>query len=257
VDQDVPGTPAGGGRPASAAFTPRPDGRRTRWEKHRAERRAEFVDAAMRVLDDLGPDFGIEQVAVEAGVTKPVLYRHFSDKADLVAAMGERATALLLDRLVPALNSEEAPVPRIRKSIDSFVGLVEEFPNLYWVLVRHRPLDGSGADLVSEDKEIIATGLSALFGDYLRLFGVDSGASEPWAHGVVGFVQNSVEWWLERRSMSRESVVEYLTIAIWSAIDGFARGRGVTIDPNAPLEINKVIQLAAPESGPDAAGGQG
>jgi AcrR family transcriptional regulator len=232
-------------KPKRGPLTAGRDGRRTRWESHRTERRAEFVDAAMRVLDDVGPDFGIEQVAVEAGVTKPVLYRHFADKADLVAAMGERATALLLDRLIPALNSEEAPVPRIRKSVDSFVGLVEEVPNLYWVLVRHRPLDGSGADVVSEDKEIIATGLSALLGDYLRAFDVDSGPSELWAHGVVGFVQNSVEWWLERRSMSRESVVEYLTMAIWSAIDGFARGRGVAIDPNVPLEINKVIQLSA------------
>jgi len=257
VDHETPGTPAGKPRSKPAPARPRPDGRRTRWEKHRAERRAEFVDAAMRVLDDLGPDFGIEQVAIEAGVTKPVLYRHFADKADLVAAMGERATELLLDRLIPALNSEEAPVPRIRKSIDSFVGLVEEFPNLYWVLVRHRPLDGSGADLVSEDKEIIATGLSALFGDYLRAFDVDSGPAEPWAHGVVGFVQNAVEWWLERRSMSRESVVEYLTSAIWSAIDGYARARGVALDPNAPLEINKVIQLSAPEPAHDAAEGPG
>jgi AcrR family transcriptional regulator len=232
-------------KPKRGAGAPPRDGRRTRWESHRTERRAAFVDAAMRVLDDVGPEFGIEQVAVEAGVTKPVLYRHFSDKADLVAAMGERATEMLLERLIPALNSEEAPVPRIRKSIDSFVGLVEEVPNLYWVLVRHRPLDGTGADVVSEDKQLIATGLSALLGDYLRAFDVDSGPAELWAHGVVGFVQNSVEWWLDRRSMSRESVVEYLTIAIWSAIDGFARGRGVAIDPHVPLEINKVIQLSA------------
>lgn len=96
-----------------------------------------------------------------------------------------------------------------------------------------------------EDKEIIATALSALLGDYLRAFGVDSGPAEPWAYGVVGFVQSTAEWWLERRSMSRDSVTEYLTIAIWAAIDGFARQRGVTIDPNVPLEINKVIQLTA------------
>ena len=66
-----------------------------------------------------------------------MLYRHFSDKADLVEAMGERATEILLDRLIPALNSEEAPLPRIRKSIDAVLGTLEEYPNLYWVLARH------------------------------------------------------------------------------------------------------------------------
>ncbi|MDQ1661328.1 MAG: hypothetical protein QOJ68_1308 [Blastococcus sp.] len=194
----------------------------------------------MRVLAEIGPEFGIEQVAVEAGVTKPVLYRHFSDKADLVEAMGERATQILLDRLIPALNSEEAPVPRIRKSIDAVLGTLEEYPNLYWVLARH----GHGEEVVRADKEIIATALSALLGDYLRAFGLDSGAAEPWAYGVVGFVQNTAEWWLERRSMSRDSVTEYLTTLVWAAIDGFARQRDVVIDPNVPLEINRVIQLS-------------
>jgi AcrR family transcriptional regulator len=248
-------------RPASV---PVRDGRRTRWEKHRAQRRAEFVEAAMRVLADVGPDFGIEQVAVEAGVTKPVLYRHFSDKADLVEAMGERATEILLDRLIPALNSEEAPLPRIRKSIDAFFGTLEDYPNLYWVLARHTPIDGSGSDVVREDKEIIATALSALLGDYLRAFGLDSGPAEPWAYGLVGCVQNTAEWWLDRRSMSRESVTEYLTVLVWAAIDGFAREHGVTIDPNSPLEINKVVQLRSGDDrgqgsrpGDGRAGGRG
>lgn len=229
-----------GVKPQRGAGAPSRDGRRTRWTKHREERRAEFVAAAMRVLAEAGPDFGIEQVAVEAGVTKPVLYRHFSDKADLVEAMGERATAILLDRLIPALNSEEAPLPRIRKSIDAVLGTLEEYPNLYWVLARH----GHGGDVVRADKEIIATALSALLGDYLRAFGLDSGPAEPWAYGVVGLVQNTAEWWLERRSMSRDALTEYLTTLVWAAIDGFARQRGVVIDPNVPLEINRVIQMS-------------
>ncbi|WP_433801416.1 TetR family transcriptional regulator [Actinomycetospora sp. CA-084318] len=231
---------ADGVKPTRGGKPPSRDGRRTRWTKHREERRAEFVEAAMRVLAEVGPEFGIEQVAIEAGVTKPVLYRHFSDKADLVEAMGERGTHILLDRLIPALNSEEAPLPRIRKSIDAVLGTLEDYPNLYWVLARH----GHGQEVVQADKEIIATALSALLGDYLRAFGLDSGAAEPWAYGVVGLVQNTAEWWLERRSMSRDSVTEYLTMLVWAAIDGFARQRDVVIDPNVPLEINKVIQMS-------------
>ena len=44
--------------------------------------------------------------------------------------------------------------------------------------------------------------------------------------------------------MSRDSVTEYLTTLVWAAIDGFARQRDVVIDPNVPLEINRVIQLS-------------
>jgi len=49
------------------------DARRDRWSDHRARRRREFVDAALRVLEVQGPDLPMEAVAAEAGGTKPVL----------------------------------------------------------------------------------------------------------------------------------------------------------------------------------------
>jgi AcrR family transcriptional regulator len=222
------------------------DGRRERWRQHRAQRRTEFVDAALRVLAEQGTELAMKQVAAEAGVTKPVLYRHFTDKADLFVALGQRGTEILFARLIPALNTEEALVPRIRKSLDAFFSVIEEYPNLYRLLVRRsfgdRPIE-SDSDPVGEDKQLIAAALATLLGDYMRALNLDSGAAEPWAHSLVGMVQNTGEWWLERRSMSRESVVEYLTRIIWAATDGILREHGITVDPKRPLELNKVVQL--------------
>jgi AcrR family transcriptional regulator len=215
--------------------------RRDRWRSHREARREEFIQAALRALARHGPDFGMEHVAAEAGVTKPVLYRHFTDKADLFDALGQRGTELLFDRLIPALNNEEAPVPRIRRSLDAYFSTIEENPNLYRLLIR-RPF---GRDVVAEDKELIGRTLSTLLGDYLRAFDMDSGAAEPWGHGIVGLVQNVSDWWLERRTMSRDAVVEYLTQLIWAAIDGIMRQHGRILDPNQPLKLNKVVGLAA------------
>ena len=219
------------------------DARRDRWRKHRIARRKEFVEAALRALDTHGPDLGMEDVAAEAGVTKPVLYRHFDDKADLYVALGQRGTEILFERLIPAINAELAPVPRIRMALDAFFTVIEEHPNLYRLLAHGRPEKPVSSDVVAEDKELIASALTALLGDYMRMFNMDSGAAEPWAHGIVGMVQNTGEWWLDRRSMSRDAVVEYLTQIIWAAIDGLTRQNGVVIDPNLPLEANKVVQL--------------
>lgn len=216
------------------------DARRDRWRSHREARREEFVQAALRALARIGPDFGMDDVATEAGVTKPVLYRHFTDKADLFVALGQHGTELLFDRLIPALNNEEAPLPRIRKSLDAYFSTIEEHPNLYRLLTR-RPI---GRDVVAEDKEVIGAALSRLLGDYLRALNLDSGAAEPWGHGIVGLVQNVSEWWLERRTLSRDAVVEYLTQIIWAAIDGITRQHGLAIDPNKPIEVNRVVKLA-------------
>ncbi|WP_026360285.1 TetR/AcrR family transcriptional regulator [Amycolatopsis nigrescens] len=220
------------------------DARRDRWRKHRIERRKEFVEAALKALDEHGPELGMEDVAAAAGVTKPVLYRHFDDKADLYLALGNRGTEILFQRLIPAINAELAPVPRIRMALDAFFTVIEEHPNLYRLLARGSfPDKPHNADVVAEDKEVIATALTALLGDYMRMFNMDSGAAEPWAHGIVGMVQNTGEWWLDRRSMGRDSVVEYLTQIIWAAIDGLTRQHGIVLDPNQPLEENKVVQM--------------
>jgi AcrR family transcriptional regulator len=219
------------------------DARRDRWRSHRAARREEFVEAALRALAAHGPDLGMEHVAAEAGVTKPVLYRHFTDKADLIVALGHRGTEILFERLIPAMNIEEAPIPRIRKSLDAFFSVIEEFPNLYRLLVRRSLSEPTGSDVVAEDKEVIAAALATLLGDYMRAFQLDSGAAEPWAYGIVGMVQNVGEWWLERKTMARDAVVEYLTQVIWAAIDGILRQNGVSVDGMKPLELNKVVKL--------------
>jgi AcrR family transcriptional regulator len=174
----------------------------------------------------------------------PSSSRHFEDKADLFVALGRRGTEILFERLIPAINAELAPVPRIRMALDAFFTVIEEYPNLYRLLARGRFQDKPvHADVVAEDKELIATALTALLGDYMRMLDMDSGAAEPWAHGIVGMAQNTGEWWLERRSMGRDSVVEYLTQIIWATVDGLARQHGIAIDPNLPLEENRVVRM--------------
>ncbi|TWP49318.1 TetR/AcrR family transcriptional regulator [Lentzea tibetensis] len=220
-----------------------PDARRERWKGHREARRAEFVEATIKAVARLGPDVGMDDIAAEAGVSKPVLYRHFADKSDLYLAVGQRATEMLMDRLGPAI-AEDGPIrERIKRIVDAYLTVIEENPNLYRFVVRgsfvDRPVE---KDVVSEDKELIATSLARLLGDYLRSYEMDSGGAEPWAHALVGMVQNAGDWWLERQSMSRESLSDYLATIIWHAIDGLLRSAGVHADPERPLAPLRLVE---------------
>ncbi|GDY30035.1 TetR family transcriptional regulator [Gandjariella thermophila] len=239
-----------------------PDGRRERWRAHREARRAEFVEATVRAVARHGPDVGMDEIAAEAGVSKPVLYRHFTDKADLYVAVGRRATELLMSRVVPALTGCGTPYEWIRRSVDAYLGTIDDYPDLYRFVVRRSFADRPvSEDPVAEDKTMIAAQLAALLGDHLRAFGVDSGGAEPWAHAIVGMVHSAGDWWLERRSMSRQSLTDYLTRLIWHALDGALRESGITIDPHQPLgtvgELRPVRVIPARGSGRggDRAGG--
>ena len=241
----------------SVKSEPAADARRDRWSAHRAQRRRQFVDAALRVLEAQGPELLMDAVAGEAGVTKPVLYRYFSDKAALVQALADRGSELLLDKLLPAIGTEGPLLARIRDGVGAYFAVIDEHPNLYWLLARRARAEGVDGDPVERDKELIATALTRVIGDYARGFGMDSGAAEPWAYGITGLVQSTGEWWLQRRSMSRANVVEYVTQLLWAAFAGALREAGIEVDPGRPLPAGRpqlavrTSRRAAGEGRPD------
>ena len=59
-------------------------------DARRLERRAELLDAATRVVRREGPAASMDQIAAEAGISKPIVYRHFRDRDDLVAGVAQR-----------------------------------------------------------------------------------------------------------------------------------------------------------------------
>lgn len=227
-----------------------PDGRKSRWTAHRAARREEFIDAALRALAVHGPELHIGHVAQQAGVSKPVLYRQFADKADLLAALQERGVAMLVDRVMPALDDSLPPLDRVRGAIDGFFSLLEEHPNLYWLAARTIPAGPRGEGTgVRAGKALTAAELTRIFDEGLHFFGLDTRGAEPWAHAIVGMVQNTAEWWLEKRTMSRQEVVDRLTEMVWANIDGFLRGYGIELDPKVPISPDQVMS-ASPRHSP-------
>ncbi|HEY8372463.1 MAG TPA: TetR/AcrR family transcriptional regulator [Pseudonocardiaceae bacterium] len=232
------GTPGSTARRDGAADDERrSDARRERWRAHREHRRAQFVEATIRAIARHGAGVGMDEIAAEAGVSKPVLYRHFTDKADLYLAVSRRATEMLMQRLAPALQGGGSPLGWIRTAVDTYLATIEEYPELYRFMVRRSFADQPVEhDPVAEDKAMIATVLARILGELLRAFRLDSGAAEPWSYALVGMVQTAGDWWLERQTMSRESLTEYLTELIWHALDGTLRAHGVEVDPHADTD---------------------
>jgi AcrR family transcriptional regulator len=225
---------------AAKATSAKDDGRSTRWSAHREARRAELVLAAVAAIDAHGRDAGIDQIAAAAGVSKPVLYRYFTDKADLHAAVGAWGAALVMERLLPALLSDEPVEARVRRGCADYLATIEEHPNVFLLLVAHR---GEGAaapgaaDPLADGKATIAAALVRVMGDTLRELGVDSAGAEPWAHGLVGLGLSTGEWWLSRRTMSRAAVTDYLSAFVWGAMRSIAESYDVRVDGAAGIRL--------------------
>lgn len=187
----------------------------------REERRAVLVRAATAAIRKHGPDVAMEDIATEAGVSKPILYRYFQGKADLYMAVSEHATGFLRAALLRGLDAEADPRTLLRLVIDTYLTFIQQEPDLYRFVVRRsfpdRPVQ---RDPVTTNNELIADILAKIFRDRLRTLGMDPGGAETWAHAGVGMVQAAGDWWLERRTLSREALRDYLLMMVWGALDG-------------------------------------
>jgi AcrR family transcriptional regulator len=213
------------------------DGRSERWRAHRIERRAEFVDAALRALDKYGPDVAVAQIAAEAGVAKPRLYRHFDDKADLFRAVQDRVSTVLWDRLTAALDPNDAPARLVRHGLEAFLSVVDEYPNAFRLLVH----PGSPAShLVIEDSKRIADTLAALIAGQLGTLGLPTDGAEPWGHALAGAVGGATHWWLEHRSISKQALIDHLSTVILGSMEGIAKSAGVVVDLDRPIKSQTI-----------------
>src|ERR687895_267285 len=79
--------------------------------RRRQRRRDELLDVADRVVQARGTNVSMDELASEAGITKPVLYRHFGDKDGLYEALTRRYIDELASALRPAVAADD---PRSR-----------------------------------------------------------------------------------------------------------------------------------------------
>src|SRR6266571_848339 len=93
-----------------------------------SNRREELLDAAVRCLRREGAGASMDEIAAEAGVSKPILYRHFRHKAELYEALAVRYTDEIAADLRKTMRRKDHPRVVLRASIDSYIRLVERKP---------------------------------------------------------------------------------------------------------------------------------
>ena len=190
-------------------------------KEERQARRDALLDAAVDAIREHGPGVSMEDLARAAGVTKPILYRHFGHRDGLTAALATRFAHGLESTLQSAMVAGNPPRETLEKTIDAYLEFVERDPEVYRFLVQ-RLIAGPPDEELSVGNFLrqVATQVALVLGEQLRAAGLDSGGAEPLAHGMVGMVHAAGDWWLERRTMPRSRLVQYIVEVLWSGLAG-------------------------------------
>jgi AcrR family transcriptional regulator len=194
----------------------------------RAVREPQILEVAGRLFAARGYHAAsMEEIAAQAGVTKPLVYAYFGSKEDLYVAYIERSGRELLDRMRRATDPSSPPNERLRAGSLEFLRFVEERRDGWQVLQAEAATRGGPlAEEVANLREGIAQMVSQLLMETIRNARVPdetTAAVDGVAHAVVGAGESLANWWLAHPELPPERAAELLVALAQTGVDQ-ARG---------------------------------
>lgn len=188
------------------------------------ERRAQLLSAADRAIATHGAGVRMEDIAAEAGVTKPILYRHFGDKGGLYEAVARRAARMIEERLEEALTEADGPREKLRTTIDAFLAAVEERPETYRFLLHSAATERPEvSQAVGDFTHELGRRLAGVLREQFARYGLEVRHAELLAHALIGSVHQVSAWWLSGRgdaatAIPRAQLRDLLVRLLWSGL---------------------------------------
>jgi AcrR family transcriptional regulator len=192
----------------------------------RSERRAQLLDAAKDVFVERGYHAAaMDEIAVRAGVSKPVLYQHFPGKLDLYLAMLDVSIDDFVASVSSALNSTPDNKRRVAAAMEAFFAFVGAQDGTFRLLFENdlATLDAVRSRLYSLTRRC-AEAIAPVIAE-------DTGQSPEEAQllaaGMVGMAQVAARFWLASDgSLPRPEATALIATLGWRGIRGFPRRDG-------------------------------
>lgn len=107
----------------------------TRDRKSAEDRKAEIVDAALRLAGDSGPDrLTTEALAKAVGISQPGIFRHFPSKANIWEAVAERIGTRLSANAAKSEKKSGRPIDQLRSLVTGHLSFIEKIPAIPAIL---------------------------------------------------------------------------------------------------------------------------
>lgn len=197
-----------------------------------AERREQLIGVAISVFAQRGyHTTSMNHVAEAAGVTKPVLYQHFSSKRELFVELLTEIGDQLRTRIAKATADAPGPRQQIEAGFRAYFEYMDTHTDAYRVLFgAGARRDPEFASLTRSVEETIAEAIAEL----IVVDGRPAEDRDLIAHTIVGMTEAASRYWLAH---DRHPGIEELSAAVaglaWSGMRGIT-AQGVTASESAP-----------------------
>ncbi len=184
----------------------------------RDERRGQLLAAASEVFVDRGfHAAGMDEIADRAGVSKPVLYQHFSSKLELYLAVLHRHVDNLVSGVRQALRTTTDNRLRLRSAVQAFFDFIEHDSQGYRLIFENDYV--SEPQVAAEVRVATESCTDAVFDLISRDSGLEAHRARMIAVGLVALSVDCARYWLGAdRPISKEDAVEGTVQFAWGGL---------------------------------------
>jgi AcrR family transcriptional regulator len=184
-----------------------------------AERREQLLHTAVGVFAEHGYHAtSMNDVAEAAGVTKPVLYQHFSSKRELFIELLADIGAELRDTIAKATADASGPRQQIEHGFRAYFTYVDDHTDSFKVLF------GSGARRDPEFASFarsVESSIAEAIAELIVVEGEPVAQRQLLAHSIVGMTEAASRYWLAHdREPDVDALATQLSQLAWSGLRG-------------------------------------
>ncbi len=191
-----------------------------------AKRRKQLLDAALKVFSWRGYDAAtMDDIAEEAGVTKPLLYQHFKSKRALYLELINDISLGIIGQVTAATTTAQTPRLRVELGFRAYFSYVIQHENAFRLLFgRGAPHDKELTLAVRKVEMKMAETLAPLIE-----IDISPEHRKLLAHGVIGIAEASSRYWLSFASQetptntsieSANNLAKHVADLTWSGLRG-------------------------------------
>lgn len=179
--------------------------------------REQLLEAAERLIRAVGPSVSMEEIAMEAGVSKPVLYHHVGNRDALIEALSSRHVARINQAIDAAVSEATDSRGAVRQFVAAFFQVIDRDRHLFLFLA------AGGAGHTWPERALLFADHSARpLAEALRqqrtAEGTDPSVADAWAYGLIGLLHFVTLWWIRERALTTDQVVDHVVELVWSGL---------------------------------------
>ncbi|MEU4476834.1 TetR/AcrR family transcriptional regulator [Micromonospora sp. NPDC023966] len=200
----------------------------------RAVREQQMLDAAVKVFSRRGfHAASMDEIAEDAGISKPMVYAYLGTKEELFVACLHREGTRMMEAIAGAAAPDLPADERLWRGLRAFFGFVGAHRDGWAVLYRQaRGSQPFAAELATMRGRLVEV-VAGMLDHALRAKGREVGATdlEVVAYALVGATESLADWLADHPEADPEKTATRMMNVAWLGADQLLRG--ITWRPTA------------------------